>query len=105
MAEHLLALQYTYDNGRKRPIAPTAEVERPEKRIKPLLEDDTSDEDSESSASGGVPIEQTFPSINNNGFTVNQDFARRFEHNKKREELQKRTCGQPKNYFPSQLTP
>jgi hypothetical protein len=105
MAGHLLALQYTHDNGRKRPIAPTAGVERPEKRKKPLLEDDTSNEDSGSSASGGVALERTFSSINTNGFTVNQDFARRFEHNKEREELQKRTCGQPKNYFPSELTP
>ncbi len=86
--------QHSCDSGRKRPSPPAAGNERPEKRFKPLLEDDTSEEDSESGGYGGVLLERTISPINENGFRVNQDFARRFEHNKKREELQKRTCAQ-----------
>jgi protein KRI1 len=29
------------------------------------------------------------------GFKINEEYARRFEHNKKREELHKCTCGHP----------
>ena len=96
MAGTLAAPQNSQEKGRKRPIPGTVEHERPGKRIKPLLEDDTSDEDSESSATGGVPLGRSTSPPNENGFTINQDFAKRFEHNKKREELQKRLWNQSK---------
>ncbi len=101
MAGNLLAPQKSQEKGRKRPNPSAAENGRPEKRAKPLLEDDTSDEESESSVSGDVPSERQISPINGKGFTVNQDFAKRFEHNKKREELQKRTYGQPKLSLPT----
>ena len=40
------------------------------------------DSDSESSDDGGASLEK-------DGFTVNEEYARRFEHNKKREEIQR----------------
>ena len=67
-------------------------MERPAKRSK-LMSDD---EDSESDAGVQLPLTtQSKPSSGKedrlggaNGFKVNSDFAKRFEHNKKREELQ-----------------
>ena len=94
MDGNLLAPPKSQENGRKRPNPSEAENERPEKRTKPLLEDNTSDEESGCSVFGGVPLERQISPINEKGFTINQDFAKRFEHNKKREELQKRTYGQ-----------
>ena len=99
MAGNLPAPRNPYEKGRKRSILPAAENGRAGKRIKPLLEEDTSDEHSTSSASGGVPLERPISPINENSFTINQDFARRFEYNKKREELQKRTC-HPRKIYP-----
>lgn len=61
----------------------------PQKRTKLLLDNESSDKDSDSS--GGVSINEDGKNIATNGFTVNQDFARRFEHNKKREELHRCT--------------
>lgn len=66
-------------------------TERPHKKMKALLEDDESpaDERCTSSIATGIPITEDASQANGDGFTVNQEFARRFEHNKKREELQK----------------
>jgi hypothetical protein len=47
-----------------------------------LLDDSDSEEDFHSAQQSPV----------NHGFKINEEFARRFEHNKKREELQQRTC-------------
>ena len=91
------------DKSRKRPFPHLVANERPEKKIKALLEDETSGEDSASDVSGGVPLERSVSPINQSGFTINQDFARRFEHNKKREELQKRTCDLPKGFSACEL--
>jgi len=65
--------------------------ERPQKRIKSLLDEDDSSGDGRSTASGagGVMVSDKKSFSNRNSLTVNQEFARRFEHNKKREELQK----------------
>lgn len=78
--------------GVKRPSLQNKESEQPQKRIKALLEeDDHSDEDGGSlNSTGGVPVEDGKPSAHGHGFTINAEYARRFEHNKKREELQKR---------------
>ena len=66
--------------------------ERPTKRLKALLEEDetSNEEDSVFSNDGAVPMRNVKQSPSNHGFKVNQEFARRFEHNKKREELHKR---------------
>ncbi|KAB8210606.1 KRI1-like family C-terminal [Aspergillus parasiticus SU-1] len=56
-------------------------MEPPAKKSRKLFDDDSSSDSGDES--GGVPV--------NNGvtFKVNEEYARRFEHNKKREELQK----------------
>ncbi|KNG83210.1 ribosome biogenesis protein Kri1 [Aspergillus nomiae NRRL 13137] len=56
-------------------------MEPPAKRSRKLFDDDSSSDSGDES--GGVPV--------NNGvtFKVNEEYARRFEHNKKREEMQK----------------
>ncbi|KAF7122011.1 hypothetical protein CNMCM5793_009566 [Aspergillus hiratsukae] len=58
-------------------------MEPPAKKPRKLLDDDSSSDSGDES--GGVPItDQSEPA-----FKINEDYARRFEHNKKREELQK----------------
>ncbi|GIJ84376.1 KRRI-interacting protein 1 [Aspergillus pseudoviridinutans] len=58
-------------------------MEPPAKKPRKLLDDDSSSDSGDES--GGVPISnQSEPA-----FKINEDYARRFEHNKKREELQK----------------
>ena len=59
-------------------------VDFPSKRVKILSEDEGSDDDSDDSADGGAKIDP-----NGDGFKINEEYARRFEHNKKREELHK----------------
>lgn len=79
-------------NEIKRKELEQVESERPTKRLKALLEeDDTSDEeDSVSGSDSGVLLRNDDSESGGHGFKVNHEFARRFEHNKKREELQKR---------------
>ena len=57
----------------------------PHKRAKLLLDDENSDSDG--GRMRGVSISKGSAESGNTGFTVNEQFARRFEHNKKREEL------------------
>lgn len=59
------------------------------KRTKALLEDDTSGDDGASSTNGGVAVTNVRVSSEDESFKVNEEFAKRFEHNKKREELQR----------------
>ena len=58
-------------------------MEPPSKKMRKLLDDESSS-DSENDA-GGVSISKS-PEA---GFKINEEYARRFEHNKKREEVQK----------------
>ncbi|KAI9645851.1 Kinetochore protein Spc24 [Ciborinia camelliae] len=68
--------QLATTNGTKKvKQEPTAKVEK----SKMMLDD--SDSSSEDDSVGGAPLEPEFK--------VNQDYAKRFEHNKKREELQR----------------
>lgn len=57
-------------------------MEPPSKKARKLLDDDSSSDSGDES--GGVAIGNV-----GNDFKVNEEYARRFEHNKKREELQK----------------
>ena len=68
------------------------ESDRPAKRLKGLLEEDTtSNKDDRVSDNGrGDPVSTDDVEIGGQGFHINHEFARRFEHNKKREELHKR---------------
>lgn len=59
-------------------------MEPPSKKSRKLLDDDSSSDSGDES--GGVPIGKQSEDL---GFKVNEEYARRFEHNKKREELQK----------------
>lgn len=61
-------------------------TEPPRKKMKSLMADGRSSS-SDGESSGGAPLGSAVASTT---LTVNEDFARRFEHNKKREELQRR---------------
>ena len=69
----------------------TEDNDQPAKRTKVLLEEDdiAGEEDGSSNEAGGVPVDSGKPLVDGQGFTINQEYARRFEHNKKREELHK----------------
>ena len=76
------------DLSKKRKYSSQLEPERPRKKTKTLLEADASDEESVTSSSfGGVSVGKHGRNESSGVFTVNQEFAQRFEHNKKREEL------------------
>ena len=81
-------------NGRsqhKRKDLPALEPSSPHKRVKLLSDDESSASDSTtSSRAGGVAIPESTKSTKNKGFTINSEYARRFEHNKQREELHRR---------------
>jgi protein KRI1 len=63
-------------------------MEPPAKKARMIL-DNSSDDDSDDN-SGGVTLKNGAASSDNSGFKINADYARRFEYNKKREELSKR---------------
>lgn len=63
----------------------------PQKNRKVLFNDgDSPDESDISSQLGGVTVKANGSSFRENEFQVNEDYARRFEYNKKREELRRR---------------
>ena len=84
----------------KRQDLEQVESERPTKRLKSLLEEgDATDE--EYSVSGddiGMHLRNDEPEIGGHGFKVNHEFAKRFEHNKQREELHKRVYSVTESY-------
>ncbi|MCJ1284234.1 KRRI-Interacting protein 1 [Xylographa opegraphella] len=57
------------------------------KRIKLLLDDDTSDDCNSSDVKGGVALKLDHAPVTENGFRVNEEYARRFEHNQRRAEI------------------
>ncbi|KAI4115577.1 MAG: hypothetical protein LQ345_003855 [Seirophora villosa] len=69
----------------KRRISTAAGIEAPRKKAKHLLAEDSSTQSDDSTSKGALSDLEAVDSI----LTVNRDFARRFEHNKRREELQK----------------
>jgi len=78
-------------NGRisaKRKVESQTEAHRPQKKARTLLESDGSDEETgTSSPPGGVAVTNGTKIDEGDTFQVNKEFARRFEHNKEREEL------------------
>lgn len=64
---------------------------RPRKKTKILLEDDSEGEGSLDSYSTEVSAKSDNSSSNDHILAINQEFAQRFEHNKEREERQRRT--------------
>ncbi|KAL8719528.1 MAG: hypothetical protein Q9225_003471 [Loekoesia sp. 1 TL-2023] len=85
MVKHFVsgASNGTHSTKRLNPI-PNG-TEPPRKKVKKLLTDDSSTS-SDDNSSGGAPLDSGLLSRD---FTVNEDFAQRFEHNKRREELHK----------------
>ena len=79
--------------GSKRSSSATSEENRPEKRARVLLSEDSDAENSADEHQTGF-VHDSKVSASDYVFSVNEDFARRFEHNKKREELQQRTYTQ-----------
>lgn len=75
--------------GTKRSSSATSEENRPEKRARVLLSEDSDGETSIDESQTGFAYDKNVLA-NNYVLSVNEDFARRFEHNKKREELQQR---------------
>ena len=67
------------------------DVERPAKKAKLTLDLDDSDSDTASSTGGGV---YHAADAEGTGFKINTQYARRFEYNKKREEVQQRASSQ-----------
>lgn len=77
------------------------ESERPIKRLKTLLEENDASDEEDSSVSRdeiGMHGPNDESEIGSHGFKVNHEFARRFEHNKQREELHKRVYNVAKSY-------
>lgn len=83
--------------GIKRSSSDTSEGNRPEKRARVLLSEDSDGETSTDEHRAGS-AHDTKVSRKTYVLSVNEDFARRFEHNKKREELQHRTYTQACHY-------
>jgi hypothetical protein len=75
--------------GTKRSSLDTSEKGRPEKRARVLLSED-SDGEASADGSGIGSADGSDAPGNNFVLSVNQEFARRFEYNKKREERQQR---------------
>ena len=57
-----------------------------------LLEEDMSEDDTGSDVGNGVSLNPEADYEVEPVFKVNEEYARRFEHNKKREELHRREC-------------
>lgn len=93
---HMASLSSTpreaYPDRAKRHISETVQSEQPRKKAKVLLEEDDSSEQEQHGTytPGRNHIDVNKTSSDHQSFTINEDFARRFEHNKRREELQKR---------------
>ena len=75
-------------SSKKRPTPSVVSTAQSRKRPRNLLEDDGSYQQSgATSPQGGVSIERSESFSSGDGFNINREFARRFEHNKNREEL------------------
>lgn len=74
---------------RKRSSSDTSEGNRPEKRARVILSEDSEGEGSTNELQTGTAHDDQV-SANDYVLSVNEDFARRFEYNKKREELVQR---------------
>ena len=64
-------------------------TDRPAKRIKLLSDDEETDNGSSSDSSGGVVLDSSKSTKKGSDFKINEEYARRFEHNQRRVELQR----------------
>lgn len=76
----------------KQPNPEQIQVQRPKYRLEALLDEDglSGEEDEISSHDKRELVRNEESESGGHGFKVNHDFAKRFEHNKRREELHKR---------------
>lgn len=86
MAKSKLDPGHNEGSSAKRKAESQKEAHRPQKKARLLLESDGSDEDT-ASPPGGVAVTNGTNVDEGNAFQVNHEFARRFKHNKEREEL------------------
>ena len=86
--EYLLSEELDIKTNKRK--SPSSNSHRLRKRTKLLLEDDSEEDGSLDSHSRGVSASPDNSSSNDHIFAINQEFAQRFEHNKKREERQRR---------------
>ena len=77
------------NNDALKPITGALSEHSSPNRTKALLGGDPSEDEITSDEHGGVALGHGGLNSPQNGFKINEDFARRFEHNKKREELQR----------------
>lgn len=81
----------TSGKGQKRKNSKPSPNVSPRKRSRVLLEDESlEDEETNHHSAANMPSKDQGIRTTGNAFVINQEFARRFEHNKKREELQQR---------------
>ncbi|KAL8901466.1 MAG: hypothetical protein Q9207_005189 [Kuettlingeria erythrocarpa] len=83
MAKHSIPGLRNESPGRKRRAPSANGTEPPGKKVKHLMADESSSS-GDADSSGGAAID---PAAASTFFTVNEHFAQRFEHNKRREEL------------------
>lgn len=81
------------------------DINTPPAAAKTLLDYDMSEDDTDVDQSNGVSLNLQGDSAAKPVFRVNEDYARRFEHNKKREELQRRKFSKIITYPVVGLTP
>ena len=72
-------------------------TDRPAKRIKLLSDDEDADGGSSGESSGGVTLDSSKSAKKGSDFKINEEYARRFEHNQRRVELQR--CELPSHLF------
>lgn len=82
-----------------------AEINRQAVAPKTLLDDGMSEDGSDLDQSNVVSLHAQEELTADHGFKVNEEYARRFEHNKKREELQRRRSSKLISYPLRRLTP
>lgn len=100
MAEEKIPSRRPQVNDVKKRSPASNPSDRPQKRTKILLDESSDEDDSLHSYSGGISVKHESGPTTDHVLAVNQEFAQRFEHNKKREELQRRafslsTCSLP----------
>ena len=90
MAQKDLLSQKVDIETSKRKGSSSNHSQRPRKKTKVLLEDDSEGDGSHGSYSRENSAKVDNSSSNEHILAINQEFAQRFEHNKKREERQRR---------------
>ena len=76
-------------NSSRNSLTDSVSTDRPAKRIKLLSDDEKTDGGNSSDSYGGVILNSSNPTKNGSDFKINEEYARRFEHNQRRVELQR----------------